>query len=79
MFGRYENSEYGFEELHLSPDHSEIFWSEISMVVEISTDCDLLSIIEYQIYNFILPILQANLGKNTFKLCDIHNLISPST
>ena len=41
----------------------KIFRPEISMVVEISTDFDLLSIIEFQIYSFILPILQANLGK----------------
>ena len=46
----------------------KFLWSEISMVVEISTDCDLLSIIEFQIYNFILPILQANLGKIFVKI-----------
>ena len=46
----------------------KIFWSEISMVVEISTDFDLLSIIEFQIYSFILPILQANLGKILAKI-----------
>ena len=32
-------------------------------MVEISTEFDLLSIIEFQIYDFILPILQANFGK----------------
>ena len=68
MFGGYENYEYGFEELHLSPNHNDIFWTEISMAVEISTDCDLLSIIEFQIYSFILPILQANLGKMLAKI-----------
>ena len=31
----------------------KFLWSEISMVVEISTDCDLLSIIEFQINGFI--------------------------
>ena len=68
MFGGYENYEYGFEELHLSPNHNDIFWTEISMAVEISTDCDLLSIIEFQIYSFILPILQANLGNILAKM-----------
>ena len=46
----------------------KIFRSEISMVVEISTDFDLLSIVEFQIYSFILPILQANLGKILAKM-----------
>ena len=46
----------------------KIFRPEISMVVEISTDFDLLSIIEFQIYSFILPILQANLGKILAKM-----------
>ena len=46
----------------------KIFWSEISMLVEISTDFDLLSIIEFQIYSFILPILQVNLGKILAKM-----------
>ena len=46
----------------------KIFRPEISMVVEISTDFDLLSIIEFQIYSFILPILQANLGKLLAKM-----------
>ena len=42
----------------------KIFQPEISVVVEISTDFDLLTIVEFQIYSFILPILQGNLGKN---------------
>ena len=46
----------------------KIFRPEISMVVKISTDFDLLSIIEFQIYSFILPILQANLGKILAKM-----------
>ena len=46
----------------------KIFRSEISMVVEISTDFALLSIVEFQIYSFILPILQANLGKKMAKI-----------
>ena len=63
MFEGYENSEYSFEELHLSPDDPEIFRPEISIVVEIFIDFDLLSIAEFQIYSFILPILKANIGK----------------
>ena len=54
------------------------FRPEISMVVEISTDFDLLSIIEFQIYSFILPILQANLGKilaKMFSNCTYRNYI----
>ena len=46
----------------------KLFWSEISKVVEISTDFDVLSIIEFQIYSFISPILQANLGKILAKM-----------
>ena len=46
----------------------KIFRPEISMVVEISTDFDLLTIVEFQIYSFILPILQANLGKILAKM-----------
>ena len=46
----------------------KIFQPEISVVVEISTDFDLLSIVEFQIYSFILPILQANLGKILAKM-----------
>ena len=46
----------------------KIFRPEISMVVEISTDFDLLTIIEFQIYSFILLILQANLGKILAKM-----------
>ena len=46
----------------------KIFQPEISVVVEISTDFDLLTIVEFQIYSFILPILQANLGKILAKI-----------
>ena len=46
----------------------KIFQPEISVVVEISTDFDLLTIVEFQIYSFILPILQANLGKILAKM-----------
>ena len=46
----------------------KIFWSEISVVVKIFTDFDLLTIVEFQIYSFILPILQANLGKILAKI-----------
>ena len=42
--------------------------SEISMVIEISIDFNLLGIVEFQIYHFILPILQANLGKKMAKI-----------
>ena len=49
----------------------KFFRAEISMVTEISTDFDLLGIVEFQIYRLILPILQANLGtkleKNNFQ------------
>jgi len=38
------------------------------MVIEISIDFDLLGIVEFQIYHFILPILQANLGKKMAKI-----------
>ena len=55
----------------------KIFRPEISMVVEISTDLDLLSIIEFQIYSFILPILQANLGKILAKI--LSSCIAPHT
>ena len=58
----------------------KIFRPEISVVVEISTDFDLQTIVEFQIYSFILPILQANLGKILAKmlsncmLCHIQKL-----
>ena len=56
----------------------KFFRSEISMVMEISIDFNLLGIVEFQIYHFILPILQANLGKkngkNPFKTCNIQKL-----
>ena len=41
----------------------KIFRPEISVMVEISTDFDLLGVIEFQIYGSILPVFQANLGK----------------
>ena len=46
----------------------KIFRPEISVMVEISTDFDLLGIIELQIYGSILPIFQANLGKILAKI-----------
>ena len=46
----------------------KFFRPEISIVVEIFIDFDLLSIVEFQIYSFILPILQANLGKILAKM-----------
>ena len=46
----------------------KFFRSEISMVIEISIDFNLLGIVEFQIYHFILPILQANLGKKMAKI-----------
>ena len=36
--------------------------AEISTIIEISVDFDLSSIIEYQIYNSIFPILQSIFG-----------------
>ena len=56
----------------------KIFQLEISVVVEISTDFDLLTIVEFQIYSFILPILQANIGKilaKMFSNCTYRNYI----
>ena len=46
----------------------KIFRPEISVMVEISNDFDLLGIIEFQIYGFILPILKVNLGKILAKI-----------
>ena len=51
----------------MSSDPPEIFREKISMVTEISTDLDLLGIIEFQIHRLILPILQVNLGKKLEK------------
>ena len=45
----------------------KIFWTEISAMIEISINFDPHAIIEFQIYSFILPILQAILGKNLAK------------
>ena len=39
------------------------FWSKISIIIEISIDFDSHTIIEYQIFHVILPILQDNLAK----------------
>ena len=46
----------------------KIFRPEITVMVEIFNDFELLGIIEFQIYGFILPILQANLGKILAKI-----------
>ena len=54
-----------------SPTHiptiTEILWAEISAVTEISIQFDPHTIIEFQIYSLVLPILQAILGKNVAK------------
>ena len=54
-----------------SPTHiptiPKIFWTEISAMTEISTEFDPHTIIEFQIYSLVLPILQAILGKNVAK------------
>ena len=42
-------------------------WAEISTMPEISTDFEPHTIIEFHIYGFILPILEAILGKNVAK------------
>ena len=49
----------------------KIFEPEISVVVEISTDFDLLTIVEFQIYSFILPILQAKCWQKCFQTVHI--------
>ena len=59
VFGGYGNFRYNFEELRLSFDHPEMFSVK---------NLDLLGIVEFRIYWFVLPILQANLGRNAFKL-----------
>ena len=80
MFKGYEHSEKSFEELHLSPNDPEIFRPKISIMVEISIDFDLLSIVEIQIYTFVLPIIQTNLGKhfgkNGSETCNLQKLLS---
>ena len=56
----------------------KIFQPEIFVVVEISTDFYILTIVEFQIYSFILPILQANLGEilaKMFSNCTYRNYI----
>ena len=45
----------------------KFFRSEISMMTEISINFNSLGIVEFQIYHFILPILQANIGKKNGK------------
>ena len=58
----------------------KFFRAEISIVVEISIDFDLLSIVEIQIYTFVLPIIQTNLGKhfgkNGSETCNLQKLLS---
>ena len=49
------------------PTITKILWAEISTATEISTEFDPYTIIEFQIYSFISPILQAILGKNMAK------------
>ena len=46
----------------------KFFGQKFCMLVEISTDFDLLSTIEFQIYRFILSILQTNLGEILAKM-----------
>ena len=54
-----------------SPTHiptiTEILWAEISATTEIFTQFDPPTIIEFQIYSLVLPILQVILGKNVAK------------
>ena len=56
------------------PTIPEMFWAEISAMIEISTEFDPHTIVEFQIYSFILPILQAILGKNMAKHFEICNI-----
>ena len=49
------------------PNITEISVAEISVATEISNQFDLHTIIEFQIYSLVLPILQAILGKNVAK------------
>ena len=49
------------------PTIPKIFCTEISAMPEISTDFEPHTIIEFHIYSFILPILEAILGKNVAK------------
>ena len=49
--------------LAIKPIILKIFRTEILVVVEIYIGFDLLTIVKFQIYSFILPILQANPGK----------------
>ena len=50
------------------PTIPEIFWAEMFAMIEISTGFDPHTIFEFQIYSFILPILQTNLGKISAKM-----------
>ena len=54
----------------------KFFRPEIFISTEIYTDFDLLGIVEFQIYSFILFILKANLGKNALKFCNMRKLRS---
>ena len=58
----------------------KFFRVEISIVAKISIDFDLLSIVEIQIYTFVLPIIQTNLGKhfgkNGSETCNLQKLLS---
>jgi len=49
------------------PTIPEKFWAEMSAMPEISTDFEPHIIIEFHIYSFILPIIEAILGKNMAK------------
>ena len=49
------------------PTISKMFWPEVSAMPEISTDFDPYTVIEFHIYSFILPILEAILGINLAK------------
>ena len=49
------------------PTIPKIFWPEISAMSGISTDFDSHTIVELHIYSFVLPILEAILGKNVAK------------
>ena len=49
------------------PTITETVWPETSAMIEIFTDSEPHSIVEFHIYGFILPILKAILGKNMAK------------
>ena len=56
------------------PIISKVFWTEISAIIEISTNFDRQTIIEFQIYSFISAILQAIIGKKLAKRFEICNI-----